>query len=140
MDILKRPQIFETISKLIWHLLNKRQIMWDIVSNFVAFLKNLNFTKKSQSLTTDSKFSAIYHHVASMWHPNYPISKQLIWDWVPPKIETFKFSASYSNKLEYVDFWPKINALHSFKNLDSFLEIGILLPKLFWPTVRKQLL
>ena len=43
MDILKRPQKFNTISHLIWHLLSKRQIMWEIVSNFVAFLENLNF-------------------------------------------------------------------------------------------------
>ena len=28
---------------MIWHLLCKRQIMWEIVSNFVAFLENLNF-------------------------------------------------------------------------------------------------
>ena len=31
------------ISLLIWHLLSKRRIMWEIVSNFVAFLENLNF-------------------------------------------------------------------------------------------------
>jgi hypothetical protein len=42
-DILKRPQKFETISHLIWHLLSKRQITWEIVLNFVAFLENLNF-------------------------------------------------------------------------------------------------
>ena len=45
MDILKRPQKFETISHLIWHLLSKYQIMWEIVLNFVAFLENLNFKK-----------------------------------------------------------------------------------------------
>ena len=28
-------------------LLSKRQIMWEIVSNFVAFLENLNFTAKA---------------------------------------------------------------------------------------------
>jgi hypothetical protein len=28
---------------LIWHLLSKRQIMSEIVPNFVAFLENLNF-------------------------------------------------------------------------------------------------
>ena len=44
-DILKRPQKFETLFHLIWNLLSKRQIMWEIVSNFVAFLENLNFTK-----------------------------------------------------------------------------------------------
>ena len=33
----------ETISNMIWLLLSKRQIMWEIVSNFVAFLKNLTF-------------------------------------------------------------------------------------------------
>ena len=42
-DILKRPQKCETISHWIWHLLSKRHIMWEIVSNFVAFLENLNF-------------------------------------------------------------------------------------------------
>ena len=26
-----------------WRLLSKRQIMWEIVLNFVAFLENLNF-------------------------------------------------------------------------------------------------
>ena len=41
-DILKRPQK----SHLIWHLLSKRQIMWEIVSNFVAFLQNLNFREE----------------------------------------------------------------------------------------------
>ena len=29
------------------HTLSKRQIMWEIVSNFVAFLENLNFNKHS---------------------------------------------------------------------------------------------
>ena len=37
------PQKFETISHEIWILLSKRQIMWEIFSNFVAFLENLNF-------------------------------------------------------------------------------------------------
>ena len=41
-DIMKRPQKFETISHLIWILLSKRQIKWDIVSKFVV-LENLNF-------------------------------------------------------------------------------------------------
>ena len=40
---MKRPQKFETISHLIWHLLSTRQIKWEIVSKFVAFLENLNF-------------------------------------------------------------------------------------------------
>ena len=30
---------------MIWYLLSKRQIKWDIVSNFVAFLENLNFKR-----------------------------------------------------------------------------------------------
>ena len=47
LHILKRPQKFETISHLIWHLLSKRQIMWEIISNFVAFLEKQNFTKNS---------------------------------------------------------------------------------------------
>ena len=42
-DILIRPQKFETISHLIWHLLSKRQIICEIVSNCVDFLENLNF-------------------------------------------------------------------------------------------------
>ena len=42
-DILKRTHKFETISHLILHLLSKQQIMWEIVSNFVAFLEKLNF-------------------------------------------------------------------------------------------------
>ena len=42
-DIMKRPQKFETISHLIWHLLSKCQIKREIVSKFVAFLENLNF-------------------------------------------------------------------------------------------------
>ena len=42
---MKRPQNFETISYLIWHSLSKRQIMWEIVSNLVSFLENLNFTE-----------------------------------------------------------------------------------------------
>ena len=42
---MKRPQKFETISHLIWHLLSKRQIKWEIVSKFVAFLENLNFNE-----------------------------------------------------------------------------------------------
>ena len=44
MDILRRQQKFETIFHLIWHLLIKHQIKWEIVSNFVVFLENLNFT------------------------------------------------------------------------------------------------
>ena len=42
----KKATKFETISHLIWHLLSERQIMWEIVSNFVAFLENLNFKAK----------------------------------------------------------------------------------------------
>ena len=34
----KRPQTFETISHLIWHLLSIRQIKWEMVSKFRAFL------------------------------------------------------------------------------------------------------
>ena len=34
---------FETIFLLIWNLLNKLQIKWKIISNFVAFLKCPNF-------------------------------------------------------------------------------------------------
>ena len=45
-DILKRTHKFETISHLILHLLSKGQIMREIVSNFVAFLENLNFKSK----------------------------------------------------------------------------------------------
>ena len=40
---LKRPQKFETSFHLICHLLNRCQIKWKIVSNFVAFLEKLNF-------------------------------------------------------------------------------------------------
>ena len=43
-DILKRPQKFET---MIWQLLSKRQIKLEIVSKFVAFLENLDFTECS---------------------------------------------------------------------------------------------
>ena len=42
-NILKKPQKFESIFHLFWHLLSKRQIKWKIVSYFVAFLENLNF-------------------------------------------------------------------------------------------------
>ena len=45
LDILKRPQKFDTISHLIWHLLSKGQIMLEIVSNFAASLENLNFIR-----------------------------------------------------------------------------------------------
>ena len=34
-------------------------------------LSATSFSQYSWSMTTDSKFSAIYHHVASMWHPNW---------------------------------------------------------------------
>ena len=37
--ILKRPQKFETISHVIWHLLSKRQIKWEIVSNFCGLFR-----------------------------------------------------------------------------------------------------
>ena len=46
--IMKRPQKFETISHLIWHLLSKRQIRWKIISKFVAFLENLNFNDNEE--------------------------------------------------------------------------------------------
>ena len=43
----ERPQEFETTTHLIWQLqLSKRQIMWEIVSNFVDFSENPNFNKK----------------------------------------------------------------------------------------------
>ena len=55
LDIMKRPQKFETISHLIWYLLSKHQIMWEIVSNFVAFLENLNFKPTKMSTFLENK-------------------------------------------------------------------------------------
>ena len=40
---------------------------WPWILNQMSATKN---TEKSQSLTTDSKLSAIYHRVTPMWHPN----------------------------------------------------------------------
>ena len=34
---------FDEISQLIWRLLSRFQINWEIPSTFVAFLENLNF-------------------------------------------------------------------------------------------------
>ena len=44
-DILKRLQKLQ-----IANLLSKRHIMWEIVSNFVAFLENLNFNSLFEKL------------------------------------------------------------------------------------------
>ena len=41
---------------------------WCWISNQLSVTRN---TEKSWSLIADSKFSAIYHCVASMWHLNY---------------------------------------------------------------------
>ena len=49
----------ETISHLIWHLISKRQIIWEIVSNFVAFLENLNFNGPSREFS--------YHYLEMKW-------------------------------------------------------------------------
>ena len=43
---------FELISHLILHLLGKRQIKWEIVSIFVAFLENMNFIDWSSHVFT----------------------------------------------------------------------------------------
>ena len=45
-DILKRPKKFETITHFIWQLLSKRQIKWEMVSNFVAFLEKWTLQEK----------------------------------------------------------------------------------------------
>ena len=47
---------FEPISHLIWHVLSKRQIMWEIFSNFLAFLENLNINKKKEGTVNDVVF------------------------------------------------------------------------------------
>ena len=39
----KKDTNFETISHMIGRLVSKRQIKWNIISNFVAFLEKLNF-------------------------------------------------------------------------------------------------
>ena len=40
---LGRPQKFEKISQIIWHLQRRRQINWKISPSFVTVLENLNF-------------------------------------------------------------------------------------------------
>ena len=45
MDVLKK-------TFFITHLLSKRQINWEIISNFVAFLENLSFDSKYVKDTT----------------------------------------------------------------------------------------
>ena len=45
---LRGPHKFDEISKLIWHLLSKIQINWEIYQIFVALLGNLNFKKKQK--------------------------------------------------------------------------------------------
>ena len=37
------PKQFDVISKLIWRLITRIKVNWEILSNFVAFLNNLNF-------------------------------------------------------------------------------------------------
>ena len=56
------PQKFETISHEIRILLSKPQIMCEIVSNFVAFLENLNFIPIS---TTGGRIMPTKWY----WHP-----------------------------------------------------------------------
>ena len=46
----KKATKFEMIFHLIWRLRSKFQIKWKIVSNFVAFLENLNFTIQNRTL------------------------------------------------------------------------------------------
>ena len=40
---VRRPQTFDEISQLIWCLLSKFQIIWEILSIFVVFLEDLIF-------------------------------------------------------------------------------------------------
>ena len=70
MDILKRPQKCETIFHLIWQLLSKRQIMWDMGLNSVAFLENLNFSrnlnfqeKLQNGLCSCTSWSNVWHTI-----------------------------------------------------------------------------
>ena len=70
------------ISHLIWHLLSKRQIKWEIVSNFVAFLKNLN-CKCNKKVSKSSVW--LFNWAAIVYIPTYLLfrfsnfqSKQLI--------------------------------------------------------------
>ena len=44
---------------VIGHLLSKRQRKWEIVSKFVAFLENLNFTVVIRKLSREFKFLVI---------------------------------------------------------------------------------
>ena len=55
-------QNFELISHLIRHLLSKRKFKWWIVLNFVAFLKNLNFTTE----TTIPRYNFMFFYVFEM--------------------------------------------------------------------------
>ena len=73
----------KTISHLIWHLLSKRQIKWEIVSKFVAFLENLKFTyivdgasEYMQLFVPHSAF--VFGTGFCVWHPaaNFAWNKQ----------------------------------------------------------------
>ena len=45
MCLLRRPQKLTKSSPLIWHLLHNVKLTVKILSNFVAFLENINFNK-----------------------------------------------------------------------------------------------
>ena len=48
-----------------------RYTMVDGAKFYINQLSEASFSQYIQSLKTDSKFSAIYHPVASMWHLNF---------------------------------------------------------------------
>ena len=53
---LRRPQNVEEISHLIWNLLSKLPINWEVLSNFVVFLKIVKYTLKMSTREKDFTF------------------------------------------------------------------------------------
>ena len=61
-------------------LLSRRQIMWEIVSNFVAYLENLNFTPGMYNRDPKSVRKTCVVRLCKVWNNN--------WIWGPMNIIT----------------------------------------------------
>ena len=126
---MKRPQKFETITHLIWHLLSKSQIKWEIVSKFVAFLENLNFTTFDFPILNSDSFSGMSkdYFVLLLF-----ISKQSL-HWTSPKIGIHNWwkgdwSKAYNIRVSgyiYVFWWPVFTLIFILRNVNRVHDIFI---------------
>ena len=96
-------------------------------------------------MTTNSKFSAIYHHVASMWHPNNLVLVKLVYIfakiWIYGRIwrSWFCFNAKsgFVDSLDLITKWDRISVVANWtvsfalNDIEVTLVTPIFSPRIF---------